>query len=147
MCTCCHGSFYRQKQVVSFKRKKYDFENKCVQVALSEEVRCKNSIYEHICKNYHYQLLKQKNVIPRIPQNALCSSKNPENFCQGCKSGDLKGLKTEKKKQSGVSRGNGYWSDILETMGEKNSFGDLKSYVDTLELPVLGRKRFKAGKY
>ena len=40
VCTCCHGSFYRQKQVVVFKRKNYDFENKCVQVALSEEVHC-----------------------------------------------------------------------------------------------------------
>ena len=57
-----------------------------------------------------------------------------------CKSGDLKGLQAGKKKQSGVSRDNGYWSDILETMGEKNGFEDLKSYVDTLELPVLGRQ-------
>ena len=138
VCTCCHRSFYRQKQEVVFKRKNYDFENKCVQVALSEEVSCKNSIYEHICKNCHYQR-KQKNVIPRIPQNAYCHLKNPEKFCQGCKSGDLKGLQAGEKKQSGVRRGNGYWSDILETMGEKNSFEDLKSYVDTLELPVLGR--------
>ena len=51
----------------------------------------------------------------------------------------MKGLQAGKKKQSGVSRGNGYWSDILEAMGEKNSFEDLKRYVDTLELPVLGR--------
>ena len=55
VCTCCHGSFKRQKQVVFFKRKNYDFENKCVQVALNEEVQCKNSIYEHICKNCHHQ--------------------------------------------------------------------------------------------
>ena len=81
LCTCCHGSFYRKKQVVFLKRKNYDFENKCVQVALNEEVRCKNSIYEHICKNCHYQLRKQKNVIPRIPQNAYCRSNNPEKFC------------------------------------------------------------------
>ena len=139
VCTCCHSSFKRQKQVIFFKRKNYDFENKCVQVALSEDVRCKNSIYEHICKNCHYQLRQKKNVVPRIPENAYCRSKNPEKFCKGCKSSDSKGLQGEKKKQSGVSRGTGYWSDILETMGEKTSFDDLKSYVDTLELPVLGR--------
>ena len=139
VCTCCHSSFKRQKQVIFFKRKNYDFENKCVQVALSEDVRCKNSIYEHICKNCHYQLRQKKNVVPRIPENAYCHSKNPEKFCKGCKSSDSKGLQGEKKKQSGVSRGTGYWSHILETMGEKTSFDDLKSYVDTLELPVLAR--------
>ena len=142
VCTCCHGSFKRQKQVVFFKRKNYDFENKCVQVALNEEVRCKNSIYEHICKNCHHQLRKQKNVFPRIPENAYCRSKNPEKFCNGCKSGDFKGVQAGKKKQSSTSRGNGFWSDILETMGRKNSFEDLKSYVDTLALPALD-KNFK----
>ena len=49
LCTCCHAIFQRKKQVVFFKKKNYNFENKCVQVALSEQVRCKNSIYEHIC--------------------------------------------------------------------------------------------------
>ena len=142
VCTCCHGSFKRQKQVVFFKRKNYDFENKCVQVALNEEVRCKNSIYEHICKNCHHQLRKQKNVFPRIPENAYCRSKNPEKFCNGCKSGDFKGVQAGKKKQSSTTRGNGFWSDIFETMGRKNSFEDLKSYVDTLALPALD-KNFK----
>ena len=128
--------------MVFFKRKNYDFENKCVQVALNEEVRCKNSIYEHICKNCHHQLRKQKNVFPRIPENAYCHSKNPEKFSNGCKSGNFKGVQAGKKKQSSTTRGIGFWSDILETMGRKNSFEDLKSYVDTLVLPALD-KNFK----
>ena len=139
VCTCCHSSFKNQKQVVFFKKKNYDFENKCVQVALSEEVRCKNSIYEHICKNCHYQLRKQKNVVPRIPEKAYCRSKNPEKFCKGCKLGAVQGVQAAKKKQSGISRGNGFWRHILETMGKKTSFEDMKRYVDSLELPSLDR--------
>ena len=95
LCTCCHSVFKRKKQVVFFKKKKYDFENKSVQVALSEQVRCKNSIYEHICKNCHNQL---KNTFPRIPENAHCCLENPEKFCNGCTTGNSKGLQGGKKK-------------------------------------------------
>ena len=49
-------------------------------------------------------------------------------------------MQAGKKKQSSTSKGNGFWSDILETMGRRNSFEDLKSYVDTLALPGLDFK-------
>ena len=52
--------------------------------------------------------VKQKNVVPRIPEKAYCRSKNPEKFCKGCKLGAVqRECKLQKKKQSGISRGNG----------------------------------------
>ena len=80
--TCCHGSFKRQKQVVFFKRKNYDFENKCVQVALNEEVRCENSIYEHICKNCHHQLRKQKKCFSKDTRKCILPFKKSREILQ-----------------------------------------------------------------
>ena len=137
LCTCCHGMFQRKKQVVFFKKKNYDFENKCVQVALSEKVRCKKSIYEHICKGCHSQL---KNTFPRIPENAHCRLENPEKFCNGCKSGNSKGLQDGKKKQMNNIIGNDYWLHIFEAVGNTNNFDEAKSYMDKVQLPGLDKK-------
>ena len=137
LCTCCHSIFKRKKQVVFFKKKNYDFENKCVQVALSEQVRCKNSIYEHICKNCHNQL---KNTFPRIPENAHCRLENREKFCNGCTTGNSKGLQGGKKKQMNKNVGADLWLHIFETVGNTSSFDEAKSYMDKVKLPALDKK-------
>ena len=100
--------------MVFCKKKNYNFENKCVQVALSEQVRCKNSIYEHIYKGGHNQL---KNTFPRIPENAYCCLENPEKFCNGCTTGNSKGLQGGKKKQTNTNVGTDFWLHIFETVG------------------------------
>ena len=120
-----------------FKKKNYDFENKCVQVALSEQVRCKNSIYEHICKNCHNEL---KNTFPKIPENAHCCLQNPEKFCNGCTTGKLKGLQGGRKKQMSNNVGADFWLHIFERVGNTSSFDEAKSYMDKVKLPALDKK-------
>ena len=120
-----------------FKKKNYDFGNKCVQVALSEQERCKNSIYAHICKNCHNQL---KNTFPRIPENAHCRMENQEKFCNGCTTGNSKGLQGGKKKQMNKNVGADLWLHIFETVGNTSSFDEAKSYMDKVKLPALNKK-------
>ena len=137
LCTCCHSIFQRKKQVVFFKKKNYNFENKCVQVALSEQVRCKNSIYEHICKSCHNQL---KATFPKVPENAHCRLENPEKFCNGCKTGSSKGLQGGKKKQMNNRKGVDFWLDVFQKVGNTSSFNEAKRYMDSVELPALDKK-------
>ena len=137
LCTCCHSIFKQKTKVVFFIKKNYDFENKCVQVALSEQVRCKNSIYEHICKNCHNQL---KNTFPRIPENAHFCLENPEKFCNRCTTGNSKGLQGGKKKQMNKNVGADFWLHIFEKVGNTSSFDEAKSYMDKVKLLALDKK-------
>ena len=81
-----------------------------------------------------------KNTFPRIPKNAHCQLENPEKFCNGCTTGNSKGLQGGKKKQMNNNIGADFWLHICETVGNTSSFDEAKSYMDKVKLPALDKK-------
>ena len=124
-CTCCHDRFTLKNQVVMFKKKNYDFDNVHVKKALSDRVRHKTSMYEHICKGCHSKLRKKHTGFVEVPRNAYCLRIDSE-------------LHPKRKELSNSEQCNGqYWRNIFERMQRCVTFEQLENYVKHLQVPGL----------
>ena len=56
VCTSCHSRFRNRNAVVVFRKQNYNFDNEAIRKILNKNRRCKQSIYEYMCKVCHEKL-------------------------------------------------------------------------------------------
>ena len=75
LCTSCHGTFKKRNDVVLFKKQNYNFANEEIRNILNKNTRCKQSIYEYMCKVCHEKLrnphFRSTSVQPNFNWNAV----------------------------------------------------------------------------